>query len=954
MATESKFFAAGNAGNSESESSTSDDEQPVVAKPTTAAIATKSFAFSDDEEETKRVVRSQKDKRFEGLTNSIKQLKNHKKIKDVSKVLTQFENLGKAFTKAKAVVDKEGIPQFYIRCLTELEDFVKENWEDTEGRKKLSKVNARALATLRQKLRKYNKDFEEEIVKYRENPVQSGESGEEDTASASDDDEDQDDDDDDDGDLTGNDFFKKKSSSDKIKPAKSVEAAKDGNDDEDDVDDDDDDEDSTDWDSDEDESSSSDIDIGGADVQLKHTFFIKKDEGADDKGKQKKKIKEKKTSGKLKSKEGEADEGGWTQVKSSSLTAADRAKKLFPKDTEINHQVVLKKLHEILSARGKKGTDRTEQIEFLKQLRVISDRHTLGVGMTIKLVFNIISSIFDYNPNMATCMRVEMWHECMKQIDELIDLLIESQDKVTVGENISEEFENVQNVDQPYKVRGCPLVTVERMDDEFTKMLQGCDCHSTEYVTRLRDEEKVCDLITKLQSYLEVNGSRSEICRVYLRHIEHLYYKVGQEQREEECKESEDANKDSDEGGKTKKDPEKQVENSSEKIDKMCKFIYSRDTSDRIRTRAMLCHVYHHALHDRWFEARDLMLMSHLQETIQHSDIPTQILYNRTMVQLGLCAFRHGMIKDAHHALHDVQSSGRAKELLAQGLMQQRQYERTQEQEKIEKRRQVPFHMHINLELLECVYLTSAMLMEIPWMAAHAHDYRPRILSKSFHYQLRQSEKQTLVGPPESMREHVVAASKAMKKGDWKQCRDYILAVKVWKLFRQTEQVQEMLTRKIQEESLRTYLFTYNSVYDSLSLFTLAQMFDLPPSVVHSTISKMIINEELQASWDEPTQTIVMHRGAEPSLLQSLALQLSDKVSTLVENNERIYDTRHGGLVQYKDRQGQGRYRRQNQQHFDRQDRPEKQDRQERYNWPDRYGRQHDRSYQQQPQQSSY
>ena len=57
----------------------------------------------------------------------------------------------------------------------------------------------------------------------------------------------------------------------------------------------------------------------------------------------------------------------------------------------------------------------------------------------------------------------------------------------------------------------------------------------------------------------------------------------------------------------------------------MCKFIYSRDTSDRIRTRAMLCHVYHHALHDRWFEARDLMLMSHLQETIQHSDIPTQV-----------------------------------------------------------------------------------------------------------------------------------------------------------------------------------------------------------------------------------------------------------------------------------------------------------------------------------------
>ena len=30
------------------------------------------------------------------------------------------------------------------------------------------------------------------------------------------------------------------------------------------------------------------------------------------------------------------------------------------------------------------------------------------------------------------------------------------------------------------------------------------------------------------------------------------------------------------------------------------------------------------------------------------------------------------------------------------------------------------------------------------------------------------------------------------------------------------------------------------------SLYTLAEMFELPPAVVHSTISKMIINEELQ------------------------------------------------------------------------------------------------------------
>ena len=132
----------------------------------------------------------------------------------------------------------------------------------------------------------------------------------------------------------------------------------------------------------------------------------------------------------------------------------------------------------------------------------------------------------------------------------------------------------------------------------------------------------------------------------------------------------------------------------------------------------------------------------------------TQILYNRSLVQLGMCAFRHGMIKDAHDALMDVQSSGRSKELIAQVYLPTRtwtstvpsnrsmyvcpvyrygctvclstchflqglisRHERSIEQQKVERRRQIPFHMHINLELMECVYLTSAMLMEVPYMA---------------------------------------------------------------------------------------------------------------------------------------------------------------------------------------------------------------------------------------------
>merc|ERR1711935_1169500 len=134
--------------------------------------------------------------------------------------------------------------------------------------------------------------------------------------------------------------------------------------------------------------------------------------------------------------------------------------------------------------------------------------------------------------------------------------------------------------------------------------------------------------------------------------------------------------------------------------------------------------------------------------------------------------------------------------------------------------------------------------------------------------------------------------------GDWKKCRDFVINdkmnAKVWDLFYEADKVRAMLAKKIQEETLRTYLFTYSKVYNSISVESLGHMFDMEKPEVHAIVAKMIISEEIMASMDEPSECMIMDR-TEPSRLQSLSLQLSDKLAQLVENNERLLELRPGG-----------------------------------------------------------
>ncbi|KAI0244335.1 Translation initiation factor 3 subunit c [Massospora cicadina] len=554
------------------------------------------------------------------------------------------------------------------------------------------------------------------------------------------------------------------------------------------------------------------------------------------------------------------------------------------KKAELTPGAVMKKLKEIVQARGKKNTDKDEQVAVLLKL--------LGVAATprhrIRILFALISSRLDYGTGLIAFCPTSIWQSALREVVELFTIL-ESHTEL----NISETYEEVDEEEPESKdlldIQGSVISLVERLDDEFTKSLQNTDPHAPEYLERLSDETSLVQLITRAQQYFEYKGQTLEATRAIIRRVEHLYYKSDNLVLAIEAKIKPLI-------GPFPSSLTKDVSEPKHLISRMCAYLYKHADS-LLRTRAMLYHIYNVALHGHYHSARDMLLMSHLQETIHQADVATMILFNRAMCQIGIAAFKLGLLKESLSCLQELYATGRVKDLLAQGISAQRHTGANAEQEKLDKLRILPFHMHINLELVECIYLTCSMLLEIPNLArAGSHpDARKPIISKPFRRLLEQNNRQIFSGPPENVREHIIAAAKALSAGEWEMARQLILGIKIWDHLAEKDRIMRIIGRRIQEEGLRTYLFTYSAFYSTLGLQQLAAMFGLSLQAVNSVLCKLIWNEELAAGLDQVQGIVVLH-SAQLSKVQLLSVMVGERLAHVAECHQKAYDQKMGDL----------------------------------------------------------
>lgn len=563
---------------------------------------------------------------------------------------------------------------------------------------------------------------------------------------------------------------------------------------------------------------------------------------------------------------------------------------------------ILKHLRAIVESRGKKNTDRVEQIRIMERLLEVANTPY----QKIRVLLTLISTRFDVSTSsLQNYMSQEQWKAAEREFALLLQTL-EGTSHFIVTET-ADEWEDDEKGPVPahgeiFKIPGSIVSSVERLDDELTRSLQQTDPHTADYIERLRDEQALYTDIVRALIYTETinkvdktDPRRDTLNRIMIRRLEHLYFKPTQVVKilEENTWAALPPKSNS------AITPRGKFTDVPALVQALSNYLFEF-SEGIVRARAMLCQIYFLALQDNYYQARDLMLMSHLTENISQFDVSTQILFNRTLVQTGLCAFRAGLCYEAQGILQEICGSGRQKELLAQGVIMQRYSTVTPEQERLERQRQLPFHMHINLELLECVYLTCSMLLEIPLLAqtGSSPDIRKRVISKTFRRMLEYTERQVFQGPPENTRDHVMQAAKALASGDWKKCQELISKIAIWELLgNDRDKVKLMLSAQIQEEGLRTYLFTYAPYYDTLAISTLSEMFELDEKQIAAIVSRMISHEELAAALDLVNDAIVFRKGVELSRLQSQVITLSEKAMGILESNEKVLETRTAGMT---------------------------------------------------------
>ena len=529
---------------------------------------------------------------------------------------------------------------------------------------------------------------------------------------------------------------------------------------------------------------------------------------------------------------------------------------------------IKKELDQMSNQRGqnKYSLDNVERLEFLFS-------KTENKLIQLEIITESTLQCFDNYANQLIAFPSDLWNKIYKDIERMMELhdLINKEKNDTNKNDIEQMNLSLQN---DLSVR------MEKLENELYKSLQYNTNSNTEYSNCVLNEIKFLTLCKKVELFYKNYNNIFCIAKIYLLVIMHTYYKTANQVKNLIKKYN----------LQLKEDDYIQkiiINNDKDFFQNLCNQVY-QTLDEESKVKVMLYQIYFLCVKNEYELATKLFNSSNIYELISLFKTETlKVLFNRTLAQLGLCAFKNLDLEQVLKYLTPLCNKGptKLKEYLSQSY--NKDSEKNALFDRGDKMRTIPTIMRINANDLDTIFYLSSMIYDVPQILFEKIFGRENDDSNNSHPFERlfyNFQRQQFNGPSNIDKDKILATTTLLMKGDWKKCVEVIKDLNIIKKY---NTLQDKLFELIKRTALKCFIIFYMSEYDSFEFNNLCQRFQIKDYEVKNIINDMILTGKIKAKWND--NFLLMKSNDRDSVLNMK--KLIENIQTITRQNLELMQT---------------------------------------------------------------
>ena len=530
---------------------------------------------------------------------------------------------------------------------------------------------------------------------------------------------------------------------------------------------------------------------------------------------------------------------------------------------------IKKELDQISNQRGqnKYSLDIVERLEFL--LTKTENKLT-----QIEILTESTLQYFDNYANQLSAFPSDLWSKIYQDLEKMMEL----------HDALNKEKNDTNKADiekMNLSLQNDLSVRMEKLENELYKSLQFNTNSNTEYSNCILNEIKFLKLCKKIELFYINYKNTFCIAKIYLLVIMHTYYKTQNSVKNIIKK----YNIQLDENDFIQKII---LNNDKSFFKNLCDQVY-QTLDEESKIKVMLYQIYFLCIRNDYESATKLFNSSNIYELISlFKNESLKVLFNRTLAQLGLCAFKSLDLEEVLKYLTPLCNKGptKLKEYLSQSY--NKDSEKNALFDRGDKMRTIPNVMRINTNDIDTIFYLSSMIYDVPNILLEKifgnnndnYNYNNHAFERLFY----NFQRQHFNGPSNIDKDKILATTTFLMKGDWKKV---VQEIKNLNLIKKYNILQDKLFELIKRTAFKCFIIFYMDEYESFESNNLSKRFEIKEYEVKNIINDMILTGKIKAKWNG--NFLMMKANDRDSILNMK--KLVENVQIIIRQNLELMQT---------------------------------------------------------------